>query len=118
MTIGRPPYVLAHEGEVSLFQTPDALARYIEAPDLGGARAYDSEARVLTLTSAPVKRRLGFVNVPPVVVAVTDEIREDELREALRSYVVDRAGLPDHALGEESLIELMRRVSSIAEVTR
>ncbi len=112
--IPREPYILVHQGEVSFFRSCDALARYIEAPDLEGARAFDRDARVIVLSAPPLQRRFGFVSIPPVTATMTDQIETDELREALRNYVVDRAGLPDDALQEESLEELINRSLSIA----
>jgi hypothetical protein len=114
MTTGQAPFILVHEGEISLFRSLDALARYVEAPDLAGARAFDSEGRVVLLSSPPVKKRFGFVSVPPVTAWITDDLKRDELREALRNYVVDRAGLPEDALCDDSLAELVRRALSIA----
>ena len=114
MTTGQAPFILVQEGEILLFRSLDALARYVEAPDLAGARAYDSEGRAVLLSSPPVKKRFGVVSVPPVTASVTDHQQHDELREVLRNYVVDRASLPEDALSDNSLAELVRRALSIA----
>jgi hypothetical protein len=114
MTADQAPYILVHEGEVTLFRSPEALARYIEAPSLEGARAFDSEGRVIVLSSPPVRKRFGFVSIPPVTAVLTEAMQSDELREALRDYIVDRSGLPEDALSEASLAELVGRVLSIA----
>jgi hypothetical protein len=117
MKPGTPPYILAHEGEITLFGSLDALARYVEAPSLDGARAFDSEGRVIALSSPPVHRRFGFVSVPPVTATLTEHRQPDELRDALRSYVVDRAALPENDLEGEVLTKLLERASSFASYT-
>lgn len=118
VSLGLAPYILAHEGQVTLFRSLEALARGIEAPDLGGARAFDSEGRVILLASPPVRKRFGFVNVPPVTATPTEFVEEGELREVLLNYVIDREGLSVEALSEASLAMLVSRVESMGGVLR
>jgi hypothetical protein len=96
----------------------EALTRYVEGPDLPTTRAFDGSGHVIRLTSEPIKRRFGLVSVPPVSGTVTSDARREELREVLRSYLADRAGLPDDGLGDLAIEELLERALSMAGYMR
>ena len=84
----RPPIVLIEHGDVSLFASAEAAARYIEPVDIRNSEyiAYDSSGFLLQLVATePVVSIAGYLSERP---------HQDQLEQALRSFVERASGGP------------------------
>ena|SRR5690606_9792484 len=84
----QPPIFLDEHGDISLFASVEAAARYVEPVDVrnGEYAAYDSSGFLLKLVPAEqVVRISGYLS---------DQPHRDQLEQVLRSFVEQASGGP------------------------
>ena len=101
----RPPIVLDEHGDISLFQSVEAAARYVEPIDVrnGEYVAYDSSGFLLKLVpTEPVVSISGYLS---------DRPHQDQLEQSLRSFVERTSGdpVPAEVTSLEGLLALCVR---------
>ena len=101
----RPPIVLDEHGDISLFQSVEAAARYVEPIDVrnGEYVAYDSSGFLLKLVpTEPVVSISGYLS---------DRPHQDQLEQSLRSFVERTSGdpVPAEVTSLEALLALCVR---------
>jgi len=107
----RPPIVLDEHGDISLFPSVDAAARYLEPIDVrnGEYIAYDSAGFLLKLVpTEPVVSISGYLSYQP---------HQDQLEQVLSSFVERASGspIPAEVTSLEGLLALCVRQFGYAE---
>jgi hypothetical protein len=107
-------FLLFDRDDVSLFKTVEALAAYVESPDLEGYLATDSGGRIVRLEPSTQAKcsRVGLVSVMPVKATLTiDVVAESQLRGRLLSYLHQLGALVDETSPVEKLVrEIEERI--------
>lgn len=90
------PIILFDDGDISLFNSIEALSLYVESPDVERYMATDSSGHLIRLEPSTLagRSRVGIVPVEPVTATLTTHVLEEaqfrrRLVEFLRRFTND-----------------------------
>lgn len=107
------PLILEDHGDLCLFESAEALERYVEAADIDEYRVYDATGTLFRLAASPPRASFGRVESPRSPVRIVREgavdNRAPELVELLRGFLARVAALDVLDLELPALLVEMRR---------
>jgi hypothetical protein len=105
----KPPFLLLEGGDINLFKTLEAMARYVESPDIDSYLAVDSTGTIVILSAEQTGDAVQTVGLIPITrVSATPS-----------AQTVNRTQLHDRLLKYLLSVGInVERTSSLEEVVR
>lgn len=101
------PIILSDHGDIMFFESQNDLLSYIESPDIGRFRVFDSKGLCLKLRTADNHHNaIGWVSLTTLTLEETCESDQEALRNLLVSFL-GQLGLLTASLNHVSLEELV-----------